>query len=194
MHKVLWPCGLRLPHAIISDNGRHCRLVAAHPPPPLSLAIHCPSVLWWFNWTPSHHIWAGPSLGLAWDGQGPTAGPGGLCGFCSPSLVGQYSDLSGLQMCELGHITSLSRLRVIIRIGGALCSGKHDACGGGGVTAGEYLNGLGTRCQAEPSALGRVVLSTLSLCVNLLKSLFTCISDLGGLGWTQDCARPSSSG
>lgn len=89
----------------------------------------------------------------------PQLGPLGSVGngcmhrFCSPPLVGQYNDLPGLWMCELEDITSLSKFRFVLRIGGTLCSGKQDAAGGGGITAGEYLNGLGWAQGARQNLL-----------------------------------------
>lgn len=46
------------------------------------------------------------------------------------------SDLSGLQIRECGHITSLSKFRVVVRIGRVLCSGKHNASAVSGITVG----------------------------------------------------------
>lgn len=40
----------------------------------------------------------------------------------------------------------------------------------------------GHEVPSRTFCLRKVVLSTISLCVNLLKGLFKCISDLGGLG------------
>lgn len=80
-----------------------------------SLAINCPSIRWWFIWT--HRTTSRHDLLLGWQRTSRFPQLGKAWALQPTLLPGQYSDLSGLQMFDLAHITPLSRFRVVIKIG-----------------------------------------------------------------------------
>lgn len=110
-------------------------------------------------------------MSFSWVGKGWAGfhnwGRGGLCsqpccqGSTVTCLVCRCLTLGTSHLCL--DLRLSSRLDVI-NLGGALCSGKQGAGGAGGITVRKDPDWLSTRCQAEPTALGRVVLSTISLC------------------------------